>query len=53
MTKIKTIPRPEFKSAQKLTPLQLNSFRYQKKHTLLTPSQLAAYSANAGAEPQP
>ena len=40
MNKIKEIPHPDFKSAIKLTPLQLNAFRCQKKHTLLTPERL-------------
>ena len=37
---IKDIPRPDFESAVRLTPLQLNAFRCQKKHTLLTPERL-------------
>lgn len=47
MNKIKDIPHPEFKSAVKLSPLQLNAFRCQKKHTLLTPEQLEKI-ANSG-----
>lgn len=37
---IKDIPRPDFEAAVRLTPLQLNAFRCQKKHTLLTPERL-------------
>lgn len=45
MDRIKKIPQPQFKSAKKLTPLQLNSFRCRKQHTLLTPEQLERIAA--------
>lgn len=38
------ILKPDFKSAEKLSPLQLNAFRIQKKHTPLTPEQLERFS---------
>lgn len=47
MKKIKSIPHPTFTSAQKLTPLQLNAFRCEKKHTLLTPQQLEKIARDA------
>lgn len=31
---------PDLKNARKLTALELNSLRYENKHTLLTPAQL-------------
>ncbi len=49
MKKVKQIPRPEFTSAEKLSPLQLNSFRCEKKHTLLTPEQLEKITRDAEA----
>ncbi len=40
MNKIKNIPHPQFKNARRLSPLELNSFRCEKKHTLLSPEKL-------------
>lgn len=34
------ISHPTLKSATRLTPLQLNTFRFDVKHTLLTPENL-------------
>ncbi|MDE5785253.1 MAG: hypothetical protein K2H98_01850 [Duncaniella sp.] len=51
MSKIKSIPHPDFSSAQKLTPLQLNAFRCEKKHTLLTPAQLEKIARQAAVAP--
>lgn len=39
---IKHIDHPELKSAQRLSPLQLNSMRWDNKHTVLTPEILMA-----------
>lgn len=36
MKKPLNIPQPDLKSAQPLTPLQLNAFRFDPKHTVLT-----------------
>lgn len=44
MNEIKQIPRPELKSARKMTPLELNNIRIGKKHTVLTPEQLEELS---------
>ncbi|MDE6416259.1 MAG: hypothetical protein K2K68_04440 [Duncaniella sp.] len=49
MKKIKHIPHPDLLSAEKLAPLQLNSFRCEKKHTLLSPEQLEKIAADAEA----
>lgn len=40
--KIKRIPKPDLVSARKLTPLQLNALRFDKRHTILTPERIAA-----------
>ncbi len=40
MKEIKEIPAPEFKSAKEMTPLEMNSIRFGKKHTVLTPQKL-------------
>lgn len=40
MNKVKSIPHPELKNAEVLSPLQLNKLPYRKKHTLLTPDRL-------------
>lgn len=40
---IKQIPHPELKSAERLTPLQLNGMRWDNKHTVLTPEILLAH----------
>lgn len=47
MNKIKHITVPDLKSAKKLTPLELNSFKCQRKHTLLTPDLLERISRSA------
>ena len=38
-SKLNILP-PNLKSAVKLTPLQLNSYRFDVKHTVLTPDLL-------------
>lgn len=40
MSKIKQIKHPDFVSATRLTPLQLNSTKIDGKHTVLTPELL-------------
>ena len=40
MTTIKTIPKPELKSAKPLSPLEMNAIHFDKKHTVLTPELL-------------
>ncbi|MBD5356782.1 MAG: hypothetical protein HDR88_07240 [Bacteroides sp.] len=42
---IKQIPRPELKSARRLSPLQLNTMRCDKRHSVLTPEQVEKLSA--------
>lgn len=44
-TTIKQIPRPELKSARRLSPLDLNQIHVDKRHTVLTPEQIAKLSA--------
>lgn len=44
MSKIKQIKHPEFDNAVRLTPRQLNSLRYEEKHTVLTPELMASLS---------
>ncbi len=38
--KVKQIPHPLFTSARRLKPLEMNSIRCSKQHTILTPEQL-------------
>lgn len=55
MTHPKQIPHPDLKDAEKLTPLDLNSFRFDPKHTVLTPElleQMAQQRANKQNTPQ-
>ena len=40
MNSVKNIPRPEFTSARRLTPMEMNNIRCQKRHTVLTPEQI-------------
>lgn len=40
MNAVKQIPRPVLTAAHKLTPLQLNSLKLSKKHTVLTPEAI-------------
>lgn len=40
MKTVKQIPRPDFTSARKLKPLEMNAIRCQRRHTILTPEQL-------------
>ncbi|MBD5345218.1 MAG: hypothetical protein HDR90_09610 [Bacteroides sp.] len=47
MKKIKIIPRPQLQSATRLSALQLNGFRCEKKHTLFTPEQLEKIAREA------
>lgn len=42
--KPKEIPVPQFKSARKLKPLELNALHYENKHTVITPELLAEMS---------
>lgn len=37
---IKQIPKPQLTSATRLTPMELNSFTCESKHTVLTPELL-------------
>lgn len=37
---MKTIPRPQLKSAVRLTAREMNDLRFSQKHTVLTPAQL-------------
>lgn len=52
MQKPKQIPRPDLQDAQKLTPLQLNALKCSRKHTLLTPEQLAALASGGSVDSQ-
>lgn len=47
MKRVKQIPHPEFQSARKLTPLEMNGLRCHKQHTVLTPEQLENISSGA------
>lgn len=40
MKKPLSIPEPDLKDAQKLSPLQLNEIKIEDKHTVLTPQIL-------------
>lgn len=40
MKPIKLIPRPDFKSARQLKPLEMNNIRCQRQHSILTPDRL-------------
>lgn len=40
MNKPKQIKQPEIPGAVKMTPLELNKFRLDRKHTVLTPEVL-------------
>ncbi len=40
MKTIKQIPRPDFTSARRLKPLEMNAIRINRRHTILTPDQL-------------
>lgn len=40
MKTVKQIPHPTLQSAHRLTPMEMNGIRCQRKHTILTPEQL-------------
>ncbi len=40
MKKVKTISRPDLKSASELPPTELNKIRFSAKRTVLTPERL-------------
>lgn len=40
MKKPKTIPHPQFTSARRLKPLEMNALRCHRQHSVLTPEQL-------------
>ncbi len=40
MKTVKQIPHPDLTSARKLKPLEMNSIRCQRRHSILTPEQL-------------
>lgn len=40
MKTVKQIPHPDFTSARRLKPLEMNAIRCQRRHSILTPEQL-------------
>ncbi|MDE6282653.1 MAG: hypothetical protein K2L97_01535 [Muribaculaceae bacterium] len=51
MKTIKQIPRPQFVSARRLKPLEMNAIRCQRQHTLLTPDQLKRLAGDKASTP--
>ncbi len=49
-SKIKQIPHPQLKSAHRLSPLELNQIHCDKRHTVLTPEQIAKLSEASGTQ---
>ncbi len=45
MDKMKIIPRPELKSAVRLSAMDLNKIRFSSKHTVLTPAMLEKFAS--------
>lgn len=43
---MKTITRPNLKSAVKLSAREMNALRFSQKHTVLTPEQLENITAS-------
>ena len=41
MKTIRQIPHPDFVSARRLKPMEMNALRCQRQHTVLTPERLA------------
>ena len=52
MKTVKHIPRPDLKSARKLTPLEMNEMRCDRKHSLLSRARLDQISAAPPAQPE-
>ena len=52
MKTVKHISRPDLKSARKLTPLEMNEMRCDRKHSLLSRARLDQISAASPAQPE-
>ncbi|MCM1111474.1 MAG: hypothetical protein NC336_09710 [Clostridium sp.] len=51
-TKPLKITSPEFVSARKLTPLELNALKYEPRHTVITPELLEEIGRRRAAKPK-